>query len=114
MAALSPNTHLTTLHEQHNEGGHGASAVSIVNTVQAMQMAVEEFSEHVDHCNNTDLKQAIMEKVKALKKTDTSILTERVEEMKGEEGHELSTLNAVYTEKKLEVRKMEGKVSKIR
>ena len=76
-------------------------------------MAVEEFSEHVDHCNVTSLKQAIMEKVKALKKTDTSILTERVEELKGQEGSELSTLNAIYTEKKLETRKMESKVSLI-
>jgi len=28
-----------------------ASQVSIVHTAEAMQMAVEEFSEHVDHCN---------------------------------------------------------------
>ena len=40
-------------------------------------MAVEEFGEHVEHCN-TSFKQLIMEKVKALKLTDTSILTERV------------------------------------
>ena len=40
-------------------------------------MAVEDFSEHVDHCN-VSFKQAIMEKVKALKQTDETILTERV------------------------------------
>ena len=40
-------------------------------------MAVEDFSEHVDHCN-VNFKQAIMEKVKALKQTDETILTERV------------------------------------
>ena len=54
-----------------------ASQVSIVNTVEAMQMAVEEFGEHVDHCN-VSFKQQVMDKVKALKKTDTTILTERV------------------------------------
>ena len=87
-----------------------ASQVSIVNTVEAMQMAVEEFGEHVDHCN-VSFKQCIMEKVKALKKTDTTLLTERVEELKGQEGSELSKLNAVYMEKKLKVRKMEAQVS---
>lgn len=56
--------------------------MSIVNTVEAMQMAVEEFGEHVDQCN-VSFKQTIMEKVKALKKTDTTTLTERVEELKG-------------------------------
>ena len=40
-------------------------------------MAVEDFSEHVDQCN-VSFKQAIMEKVKALKQTDETILTERV------------------------------------
>jgi len=59
-----------------------ASRVSIVNTVEAMHMAVEEFSEHVDHCNIA-FKQCVMEKVKSLKKTDTTTLTERVEELKG-------------------------------
>ena len=54
-----------------------ASQVSIVHTAEAMQMAVEDFSEHVDHCN-VSFKQAIMEKVKALKQTDETILTERV------------------------------------
>ena len=48
-----------------------------------------------------------MEKVKELKKTDTTILTERVEELKGQEGSELSKLNAIYTEKKMKVRQME-------
>lgn len=57
-----------------------ASQVSIVNTVEAMQMAVEEFGEHVDHCN-VSFKQNIMEKVKALKKTDTTLLTERVSQL---------------------------------
>jgi len=79
--------------------------MSIVNTVEAMQMAVEEFGEHVEHCNGS-FKQCIMDKVKALKKTDTTILTERVEELKGQEGSELSKLNAVFTEKKAIVRKM--------
>ena len=54
-----------------------ASQVSIVHTAEAMQMAVEDFSEHIDHCN-VSFKQAIMEKVKALKQTDETILTERV------------------------------------
>ena len=87
-----------------------ASQMSIVNTIEAMQMAVEEFSEHVDHCNVT-FKQQIMEKVKALKKTDTTTLTERVEELKGQEGSELSRLNAIYTEKKMKGRQMEAQVS---
>ena len=69
------STPLTTLHEQVAE--NMASQVSIVNTVEAMQMAVEEFGEHVDHCN-VSFKQCIFDKVKALKKTDTTILTERV------------------------------------
>ena len=56
---------------------HMASATSIVHTVEAMQMATEEFGEHVEHCN-VSFKQSIMEKVKELKKTDTTILTERV------------------------------------
>ena len=61
---------------------HFASATSIVHTVEAMQMATDEFSDHVHHCN-VNFKQAIMEKVKELKKTDTTMLTERVEELKG-------------------------------
>lgn len=40
-------------------------------------MAVEEFSEHVDHCN-VSFKNCVMEKVKALKQQDTTVLTERV------------------------------------
>ena len=40
-------------------------------------MAVEELGEHIDTCN-VSFKQAIMEKVKALKQGDTTILTERV------------------------------------
>ena len=70
-------------------------------------MAVEEFGDHVDNCN-VSFKQAIMEKVKKLKATDTTVLTERVEELKGQEGSELSKLNAIYMEKKLKVRKMEA------
>lgn len=73
-------TPLTTLHE--NVAENMASQMSIVHTVEAMQMAVEEFGEHVETCN-VEFKQNIMEKVKALKKTDTTILTERVEELKG-------------------------------
>ena len=76
-------------------------------------MAVEDFSEHVDHCN-VSFKQCIIEKVKALKTTDTTVLTERVEELKGQEGSELSRLNAIYMEKKAKVRQMEGKVSRPR
>jgi len=84
-----------------------ASHVSIVNTVEGMQVAVEEFAEHVDGCN-INFKQNIMEKVKALKRTDTTTLTERVEELKGEEGSELNKLNAIYTNKKMKARQMEG------
>ena len=87
-----------------------ASHVSIVNTVEGMQVAVEEFAEHVDGCN-INFKQNIMEKVKALKRTDTTTLTERVEELKGEEGSELNKLNAIYTNKKMKARQMEGQVS---
>ena len=114
MAAASPDTNnkgghistpLTTLHENVQE--NMASQVSIVNTVEAMQMAVEEFGDHVDNCN-VSFKQAIMEKVKKLKQSDTTVLTERVEELKGQEGSELSKLNAIYMEKKLKVRKMEA------
>ena len=61
-----------------------ASQVSIVHTAEAMQMAVEDFSEHIDHCN-VSFKQAIMEKVKALKQTDETILTERVSSQDGRE-----------------------------
>ena len=86
------------------------SQISIVNTVEAMQMAVEDFSEHIDQ-SNVSFKQTIMEKVKALKKTDTTVLTERVEELKGQEGSELSRLNAIFTEKKLKARQMEAQVS---
>lgn len=74
------HTPLTTLPE--NAAENMASQVSIVNTVEAMQMAVEEFSEHVDHCN-VSFKNCVMEKVKALKQQDTTVLTERVEELKG-------------------------------
>ena len=59
-----------------------ASSVSIVHTVEGMAMAVEDFSEHVDHCN-VSFKQNLFEKIKMLKQNDTSILTERVEELKG-------------------------------
>ena len=77
-AAASPNetSHLSTLHE-HIAENMATSQVSIVNTVEGMQMAVEEFSEHIDHCN-ISFKQCILEKVKALKQTDETILTERV------------------------------------
>ena len=74
------HTPLTTLHENIHE--NMASQVSIVHTVEAMQMAVEEFGDHVDNCNGS-FKQAIFDKVKALKRTDTTVLTERVEELKG-------------------------------
>ena len=57
--------------------------------------AVEEFREHVEGCN-VPFKQNIMEKVKALKKTDTVVLTERVEELKSEECSELSRLHRIY------------------
>ena len=67
---------MTTLHE-NVAAENIASQVSIVHTAEAMQMAVEDFSEHIDHCN-VSFKQAIMEKVKALKQTDETILTERV------------------------------------
>ena len=67
---------MPTLHE-NVAAENIASQVSIVHTAEAMQMAVEEFSEHIDHCN-VSFKQAIMEKVKALKQTDETILTERV------------------------------------
>ena len=73
IAAQSPN--LTPILE--GEHHHMASATSIVHTAEAMQMATEDFSEHIDHCN-VAFRQAIMEKVKELKKTDTTILTERV------------------------------------
>lgn len=76
-----------------------------------MQMAIEDFSEHVDHCN-VSFKQQIIDKVKALKTTDTTVLTERVEELKGQEGSELSRLNAIYMEKKQKVRQMEIQVSR--
>ena len=51
-AAASPNetSHLSTLHE-NVAAENIASQVSIVHTVEAMQIAVEEFGEHVDHCN---------------------------------------------------------------
>ena len=72
IAAQSPK--MTPQHAEHH---HMASTTSIVHTAEAMQMATEEFSEHIDHCN-VAFRQAIMEKVKELKKTDTTILTERV------------------------------------
>lgn len=77
---------LPTLHEQLNE--HQMSTTTIINTIEAMQANVEEFTEHVDTCN-VGFKQQVMEKVKALKKGDTQVLTERVEELKGQEGTEL-------------------------
>ena len=51
-AAASPNetSQLTTLHE-NVAAENIASQVSIVHTAEAMQMAVEDFSEHIDHCN---------------------------------------------------------------
>ena len=45
---------------------HMASNVSIVHTVEGMAMAVEDFGEHVDHCN-VSFKQNLFEKIKALK-----------------------------------------------
>ena len=76
-------------------------------------MAVEEFRDHVESCN-IDLKKNVIDKVKTLKKNDTTNLTERVEELKSHESSELSRLNACYTEKKLKARRMEGQVSKYR
>ena len=69
------SSHLTTLHEHHNE--HMNSAGSILCTQEAMDQAVMHFSEHVDTCNVT-FKQEIMSKVKDLKRGDTQVLTERV------------------------------------
>ena len=71
---------LSEVREKKEE--HMASNVSIVHTVEGMAMAVEDFGEHVDHCN-VSFKQNLFEKIKALKQNDTSILTERVEELKG-------------------------------
>ena len=102
---------LRTLHEAAAENIQ--SAVSIVNTADAMRQTVEELAEHVDHCNIA-FKNCVMTKVKALKQSDTTRLTERVEEMKGQESSELSRLHAIYTEKKVKTRQMEGQVSIIR
>ena len=71
---------LSEVREQPAE--NTASAISIVHTVEGMAMAVDDFSEHVDHCNVT-FKQNLFEKIKSLKQNDTSVLTERVEELKG-------------------------------
>lgn len=84
-----------------------ASQVSIVNTVEAMQLAVDEFSEHVEGCN-VPFKQNIMEKVKVLKQTDVVTLTERVEELKGDEGSELGKLHLIYRDKKRKAHEMEA------
>ena len=73
IAAQSPK--MTPLHAEHHH--HVASTTTIVHTAEAMQMATEDFSEHIDNCN-VAFRQAIMDKVKELKKTDTTILTERV------------------------------------
>lgn len=70
-------------------------------------MAVEEFSEHVENCN-VAFKQCVFEKVKSLKKSDTARLTERVEELKGQESSELSRLNAIFSDKKIKSRQLEG------
>ena len=66
-AAASQNetSQLTTLHE-NVMAENIASQVSIVHTAEAMQMAVEDFSEHVDHCN-VAFKQNLFEKIKTLK-----------------------------------------------
>lgn len=88
-----------------------ASQVSIVNTVEAMQLAVDEFSEHVEGCN-VPFKQNIMEKVKVLKQTDVVTLTERVEELKGDEGSELGKLHLIYRDKKRKAHEMEAQVSR--
>ena len=87
-----------------------ASGTSIVNTVERMKIAVEDFSEHVDHCN-IRFKQCVMSKVKELKNRDETTLTERVEELKGQEGSELSRLNTILKEKQSTARTMESQVS---
>ena len=76
-------TPLSTLHEQLGE--HQTSHGTILNTVENMQANVEEFTDHIDACNRA-FKDQIMEKVVTLKKGDTQLLTERVEELKGQEG----------------------------
>lgn len=86
------------------------SVATILNTVEVMQANIEDFTEHVETCN-VDFKMKIMEKVKELKRGDTQILTERVEELKGQEGNELNKLNGVYREKKATARSMEQQVS---
>ena len=110
VSAISKNSFspLTTLHEQLGE--HQTSHGTIINTVEAMQANVEDFTDHVETCN-VQFKQQIMEKVVSLKKGDTQILTERVEELKGQEGTELQKRNAVYMEKKAKARQMEQQVS---
>jgi len=95
---------LTTLHEHINE--HYTSHGTILNTVEAMQANVDDLTEHVETCN-LNFKQQIMEKVISLKKGDTQILTERVEELKGQEGTELTKRNTVYMDKKQKARKQE-------
>ena len=75
-----------------------------------MQANAEELTDHVEQCNVTFKKQ-VMEKVVCLKKGDTILLTERVEELKGQEGTELQKRNAVYVEKKQIARQMEIQVS---
>jgi phosphoenolpyruvate-protein kinase (PTS system EI component) len=71
---------LTTLHEERQE--HFTSHGTLLNTVEAMQVNMDDFNEHIETCN-VDFKRQIMEKAKSLKRTDTQVLTERVEELKG-------------------------------
>ena len=83
--------------EQANE--HVTSNTTILNTVEVMQANIEDFTEHVEQCNEK-FKKSVLEKIQQLKCNDTQILTQRVEELKGQEGTELNKLNIVYTEKK--------------
>lgn len=52
-------------------------SVTVLNTVEVIQASAEEFSEHVTMLNKT-FKVDVLAKIKALKITDTQMLTERV------------------------------------
>ena len=102
---------LTTLDEARNERSNLTHSVStILNTAENIQEAANEFSEHISDLNIT-FKNEIVKKIKDLKRADTQLLTERIEELKGEEGTELSQKNQIYVEKKLRARHLEQKVS---
>lgn len=62
-----------------------------------MEASSHDFNLHISDCNK-DFRENIMKKIHVIKLKDTSLLNKKVEELKQQEGWELSQLNKAYVD----------------